>query len=66
MPKITERGLKIKTVLLQQGKKQGEFVSIVQKEHPSFDNKALYDLLYTDRVSKYEQIVFDILNIKDS
>lgn len=64
MPKITERGLKIKTVLLQQGMKQGELVSTVQKEHPSFDNKALYDLLYTERVSKYEAVIYDVLGIE--
>lgn len=61
MPCITQRGLRIKADLLQKGKKQNELIAEVRKTHTSFDSRALYDLLYTDRKSKYESIVFDTL-----
>ena len=61
MPCITERGLKIKANLLQKGRKQNDLIAEVRKTYASFDSRALYDLLYTDRKSKYESIVFDTL-----
>ena len=61
MPCITERGLKIKANLLQKGRKQNDLIAEVRKTYVSFDSRALYDLLYTDRKSKYESIVFDTL-----
>lgn len=64
MPSITQRGLKIKSDLLKKGMKQNDLVAIVRIKYPSFDTRALYDLLYTDRKSKYESIVYNTLGIK--
>jgi hypothetical protein len=63
MRKLNERGVSIKLKLFSLGKSQEWLISEVKKTEPSFDSKALYDIMYAKRKSKYEATIKDILGI---
>ena len=64
MKKMNDIGIRIKSELCKMGKSNSDLIHEIRKKYPSFDSKVLYDIMYTDRNTKYLKIVLEELGIR--